>query len=128
MSAKLERAKLDAAQLLAHLQAKSSAAPKNSEHYRALARTAEEIGATLSSMSAPLRLDALGAELATLEAALVPLTKQPPYTLLVMRVVEIGLPFLACCLSLLFIFRYALTEARSREIKALLEQRQAEHS
>jgi GPH family glycoside/pentoside/hexuronide:cation symporter len=121
----LERAKLDVASLLSHLQAKTREAPKSSDHYRTLARTTEEIGAKLSRMSAAQGLDSLDTELSTLEAALVPLTKQPPYTLLMMRVVEIGLPFLACCLALFFILRYALTEARSGEIKALLERRRA---
>ena len=67
-------------------------------------------------------------ELATVEATLVQLTKQPPYTLLMMRAVEIGLPLLACLLSLLCILRYTLTETRSREIKDLLERRHAEHA
>lgn len=121
---KLERAKADSADLLTYFQVKSTESAKSSEHYRTLAHTTEAIGAKLSTMGTGLRADST--ELATVEAGLVPLTKQPPYTLLMMRIVEIGLPFLACCLSLLFVLRYALTEARSREIKLQLERRHAE--
>jgi GPH family glycoside/pentoside/hexuronide:cation symporter len=121
-----ESARVHAAELLSHLQAKATDASKGSEHYRALARTTEEIGAELSSMSAAPRLDALDAKLVKVEATLVPLTKQNPYTLLMMRAVEIGVPLLACCFALLFIFRYALTETRNREIKDLLARRHAE--
>jgi GPH family glycoside/pentoside/hexuronide:cation symporter len=122
----LNSAKADSAALLSYFQTKPTDAGKSSAHYRSLARTTEEIGAKLSSMSATIRLDSLDAELGTVEAPLVQLTKQQPYTLLMMRVVEIGLPFLACCFSLLFLWRYSLTEKRSREIKELLEQRRAE--
>jgi glycoside/pentoside/hexuronide:cation symporter, GPH family len=127
---KLDVAKTDAAALQSYLDAKSadsSISGKSSEHYRSLARTTQEIGATLSSMRAePTRLEALDAELATVEAAVVELTKQQPYTLLMMRVVEIGLPLLACFFSLLCLRRYALTEKRSLEIKDLLARRHAE--
>jgi Na+/melibiose symporter-like transporter len=44
-----------------------------------------------------------------------------------MRVVEITLPLIACMFSLFFVLRYALTEARTREIKVLLARRHAEH-
>jgi Na+/melibiose symporter-like transporter len=75
---------------------------------------------------ATIQLDSLDAELGTVEATLVELTKQQPYTLLMMRVVEIGLPLLACFFSLLFLRRYALTEKRTLEIKVLLARRHAE--
>jgi len=52
-----------------------------------------------------------------------PLKKQSPYTLLMMRVVEIGLPLLLSLLALFFAVRYTLTEKRTFEIKELLSQR-----
>jgi glycoside/pentoside/hexuronide:cation symporter, GPH family len=128
MRAKLAQAELDAAALLGHFQAKSTGAPESSEHYRSLAKTSEEIAGKLSSMSATPRLATLDAELTSIEAMLAQLTKQPPYTLLMMRVVEIGLPLLACLFSLFFLRRYGLTEERSREIKELLERRRAERN
>jgi Na+/melibiose symporter-like transporter len=78
-------------------------------------------------MAASQPLDVLDVGLVRVETALVPLMRQAPYTLLMMRVVEIGLPLLACIFSLLGVFRYSLTEARSREIKTLLAQRHALH-
>jgi GPH family glycoside/pentoside/hexuronide:cation symporter len=122
----LELAKADAAELLAYLQPKSTDASESSEHYRSLVLATEELDRKLSSVGAALPVDSLDAELARVEATLVPLTKQPPHTLLMMRVVEIGLPILACLFSLFFVLRYALTETRSREIKELLARRHAE--
>jgi GPH family glycoside/pentoside/hexuronide:cation symporter len=123
----LEVAKADTAELLAYLQPKSTAASESSEHYRSLVRATEELDRKLSSLGAAPPLGSLDAELVRVEATLVPLTKQPPRTLLMMRVVEIGLPALACLFSLFFVLRYALTETRSREIKELLARRHAEH-
>ena len=57
-----------------------------------------------------------------------PLTQQTPYTLLMMRVVEIGLPLLLSIFSIFFVLRYSLTEKRSHEIKEILKQRNAERS
>ncbi|HET8935655.1 MAG TPA: MFS transporter [Polyangiales bacterium] len=119
---KLDRAQLEAADLFTYLQSKAAAADKSREHYQALAETTHEVDAQLASMREAPRVEAL----ANVEPALIQLTKQPPYTLLMMRVVEIGLPLIACFFSLLFVLRYALTETRSREIKDLLERRHAE--
>ena len=58
----------------------------------------------------------------------VQLTQQTPYTLLMMRVVEIGLPLLLSIFSIFFLLRYSLTEKRSHEIKALLKKRNEEKS
>ena len=117
----LELAKRDAAALVSHFAAKGE-----DEHYRWLTKATEDIADKLSRVSAAQRPDLLDAELVKVEGTLVLLTKQKPYTLLMMRVVEIGLPLLACFISLFFLRRYALTEARSREIKELLERRHAE--
>lgn len=46
-------------------------------------------------------------------------------TMLLMRVFEIGLPVALCVVSLLFVRRYPLTEARAYEIKAKLDERRA---
>ena len=73
-------------------------------------------------------LDQLDKELSTLETDLVQLTIQSPYTLLMMRVVEIGLPLLLSIFSIFFVLRYTLTEKRSHEIKDLLKQRNMEVS
>jgi glycoside/pentoside/hexuronide:cation symporter, GPH family len=71
-------------------------------------------------------LDFFDKSLGTLEKEIKPLTKQTPYTLLMMRVVEIGLPLLLSIFSIFFVLRYSLTEKRSHEIKDLLKQRNME--
>jgi Na+/melibiose symporter-like transporter len=79
-------------------------------------------------LNAAPSLQILDNELATIEKDILPLTKQAPYTLLMMRVVEIGLPVLLSIFSIFFLLRYSLTEERSHEIKNLLKQRNEERS
>jgi Na+/melibiose symporter-like transporter len=67
--------------------------------------------------------DFLDKELGSIENSIMPLTQQTPYTLLMMRVVEIGLPLLLSIFSIFFLLRYTLTEKRSHEIKDLLRER-----
>lgn len=128
MRAKLALAKVNAVDLLAYLSVKARDAARDQEHYRQLAQTAAVIGQQLARMSAAQPLDTLDAELARIEAALVTLTRQTPYTLLMMRIIEIGLPLLACLFALLCVLRYALTETRSKEVKHLLAERNANES
>jgi len=122
---KLERTQRDAAELHTYLRGKATA-EKGGEHYASLARITEDIQSKLSRLGAASSRDTLNGELAAIDSALVQLTRQQPYTLLMMRAVEIGLPLLACLFSLFFVLRYALTESRSREIKDLLARRHAE--
>ena len=82
----------------------------------------------LARLNAASTLHDLDDELATIEKDIPPLTKQTPYTLLMMRVVEIGLPVLLSIFSIFFLLRYSLTEKRSREIKDLLKQRNEERA
>lgn len=126
MRTKLDVAQQDAANLQIYLQGKLTQVPRGREHYAQLVQITKDVSSKLARARAAQQLDALDENLTGAAATVVPLTKQQPYTLLMMRVVEIGLPFLACCFSLLFIFRYALTESRSREIKDQLARRHAE--
>ena len=73
-------------------------------------------------------MEILDKELSAIKNNIVPLTKQTPYTLLMMRVVEIGLPLFLSLFSIFFVLRYSLTEKRSHEIKDLLKQRNQERS
>jgi Na+/melibiose symporter-like transporter len=68
-------------------------------------------------------LDFMDKRLFAIEREMVFLKKQTPYTLLMMRVFEIGLPVLLSLFSIFFVMRYSLTEKRSHEIKDLLIQR-----
>lgn len=123
---KLELSKLNAAELARHFESEAATSAKSRAHYQGLAHATQELGGKLSNMTAAKSARALDVELVGVEKALIPLMQQAPYTLLLMRVVEIGLPLLACFFSLLCVFRYSLTEARSREIKELLAQRRAQ--
>jgi Na+/melibiose symporter-like transporter len=80
------------------------------------------------SLDATLSPTDLDKELESIEKDIMPITRQAPYTLLMMRIVEIGLPVLLSLLSLFFVLRYTLTEKRSHEIKAILKKRNEEIS
>jgi GPH family glycoside/pentoside/hexuronide:cation symporter len=51
------------------------------------------------------------------------LSKQSPKTLLILRIIEIGLPLILCIISIFLCFLYPLTEKRCHEIKLALERR-----
>jgi len=124
---KLDKASENAAALHTYLEGKVATAGKSSEHYRSLVQTTEQVHAALAGLQATAPGESLKQQLTAVEKNTVELTKQPPYTLFLMRIVEIGLPLIACLISLLFVMGYALTEARSREIKDQLARRHAEH-
>ena len=79
-------------------------------------------------MNTTVSLDSLDKDLGTIENEIGGLTKQTPYTLLMMRVVEIGLPLLLSLFSILIVLRYSLTEERCHEIKEQLRLRNLERS
>ena len=126
LQTKLDKASKNAADLRVYLEGKVAKAGKSTEHYQSLAGITEHIEAQLSGLRATASRESLKQQLMAIERTTVQLTKQPPYTLFLMRIVEIGLPLIACLVSLLFVIGYALTEARSREIKDLLARRHAE--
>jgi GPH family glycoside/pentoside/hexuronide:cation symporter len=119
----LDKARMNSFELVAHLEAKSLETIKSKEHYNLLVRNAAKIDKELANLNTMMPLEVLDNELKTIEAGMVQLTIQSPYTLLMMRVVEIGLPLLLSIFSVFFLFRYSLTEKRSHEIKELLAQR-----
>jgi len=92
-------------------------------HYQEIITNIARVDRRLASLNAASSLGSLDGELASIEMEIVPLTRQSPYTLLMMRVVEIGLPVLLSFFSAFFLIRYSLTEKRSREVKNLLKQR-----
>lgn len=96
---------------------------KNLSHYQALNATLEDLKHKLSLMQPSQDIQILSHQLKETESLIVPLKKQSPYTLLMMRMVEIGIPLILTMFSLFFILKYTLTEKRSLEIKALLKQR-----
>ena len=123
---KLEKARLNSFELLSHLEGKSLESDKSRDHYAKIIQNSIGIDKKLANLSTNQSLNSLDAALGKVETETVQLTIQSPYTLLMMRVVEIGLPMLLSIFSIFFILRYTLTEKRSHEIKDLLKQRNAE--
>jgi glycoside/pentoside/hexuronide:cation symporter, GPH family len=118
---RLEKARMNSFELLAHLEAKSLEAKKSEKHFVTIIQNSSDVDKRLADINTNLPLDVLDKELNIIETEIVLLTQQSPYTLLMMRVVEIGLPLLLSIFSIFFILRYSLTEKRSHEIKDLLK-------
>lgn len=125
LQTKLEKAKMNSFELLSHLEAKLLETQNSRKHYTEIVLKSKEADKRLANINTNLPLDVLDNELSAIETEIVQLTRQSPYTLLMMRVVEIGLPLLLSIFSVIFILRYSLTEKRSHEIKDLLKLRNA---
>ncbi len=128
LQVRIDKARVSAYDLMAHLvneslKPVSRRSERSISHYRRLTGTISEAYENLTSIDPAAPPATIAGELETIESGLATLKQQTPYTLLMMRVVEIGLPLLLSVLSILFIVRYTLTEARSREIKELIEKR-----
>ncbi|MDM8003191.1 MAG: MFS transporter [Bacteroidota bacterium] len=123
MQAKLTKARISSFDLLVHLRTRSNEQKKSQDHTEHLINSVAEINNMISALDPRSSLDVLGAGLSSIGGGIEPLKKQAPYTLLMMRIVEIGLPVLLSLLALAFAFRYALTEKRTMEIKELLRVR-----
>ena len=123
LETKLVKARMYSFELRSHLEAKSLETKNSREHYDVIMQEVSGVNNQLSGMNAAISLVLLDNELGAIESKIVPLTQQTPYTLLMMRVVEIGLPLLLSLFSIFFVMRYSLTEKRSHEIKELLRQR-----
>jgi len=128
MQSGLTKARIYSYDLLAHLQARTKQHEKSREHTTRLTQNISVINNRVNALSPGSAPDMLYNELAAIEKDIEPLKKQSPYTLLMMRVVEIGLPTLLSLLALFFAVRYTLTEKRSFEIKELLGQRNRENN
>jgi len=120
---KLTKARISSFDLLVHLRTRSNEQKRSQAHTEHLINSVTEINNMISALDPRSALDTLDAGLSSIGLGIEPLKKQAPYTLLMMRVVEIGLPVLLSLLALLFAFRYALTEKRTMEIKELLRAR-----
>lgn len=125
---KFEKARMYSFELMSHLESKSLESKNSAVHYQEIIKNAATLNDRLARLNAASTLHDLDDELAIIEKDIPPLTKQAPYTLLMMRVVEIGLPVLLSIFSIFFLLRYSLTEKRSQEIKNLLMQRNEERS
>jgi GPH family glycoside/pentoside/hexuronide:cation symporter len=122
---KFEKARMNSFELMSHLESKSKESKNSVAHYQEIIKNITTVNNRIANLNASSLHD-LDHELTTIEKDIPPLTKQAPYTLLMMRVVEIGLPVLLSIFSIFFLLRYSLTEKRSKEIKKLLNQRNEE--
>ena len=123
LQTKLDKARVNSFELMSRLQAKSLETSNSKEHYKKLNEKITGVNDRLANMNTVSPAENLDRELGVIESETTPLTQQTPHTLLMMRVVEIGLPLLLCFISIFFILRYSLTEKRCHEIKDLLKQR-----
>jgi GPH family glycoside/pentoside/hexuronide:cation symporter len=133
LQTKFEKSKVTSFELISHLESKSLV-PKlikkeeTDKHYDQIMKGINGVRVRISQIQTSSSLASLDKDLGSIEDAIMPLTQQTPYTLLMMRVVEIGLPFLLSLLSIFFVLKYSLTEKRSHEIKDILKQRNAEQA
>jgi len=123
-----EKVRMRSYELMSHLEAKSLETKNSKEHYEVLMQNMKEVNNRLVNLNTTLLPELLDKELGAIENEIVTLTQQTPYTLLMMRVVEIGLPLLLSIFSVFFILRYSLTEKRSHEIKELIRLRNMKSS
>jgi len=129
---KLYKARWYALELKEHLKKETADLPdhdrkENEEHYLLLNQTMAKLLQTLSEMDNTSSILDAKKEFKTMSNDLTILKRQTPFTLLMMRIIEIGIPVILSLLSFLFIFRYSLTESRSLEIKDLLKKRNEEN-
>lgn len=113
-------------ELVAHLEERAKKDTRKADHYRTLISNAAGVSSRLSALDPALAPEPLESEISAINKDIIPLTLQAPYTMLMMRVVEIGLPLLLSIFSVFFLLRYSLTEKRSHEIKDLLQKRNSE--
>ena len=131
LQTKFEKAKVTSFELISHLESKALV-PKmikkdeTDKHYAQIMTEINGVREQISKIQTSSSLASLDKDLGAIEEAIMPLTQQTPYTLLMMRIVEIGLPFLLSLLSIFLVLKYSLTEERSYEIKEILKKRNAE--
>ena len=123
---KLEKAKTYTQELLLHLDQKNAESNNSREHFHDILHNTTELFDLLQNVNPKNSLKKIDEQLVSIESRIAPLKKQTPYTLFMMRVVEIGLPLLLSIFSIFFILRYSLTEERTIEIKNLLRKRNRE--
>ena len=117
---RVEKAGVNASELMSHLENKSKKLLKSKDHYQKLMQNASAINERLGDIRAAVSRDFIDQGFNDVENKIRGLTRQTPYTLLMMRLVEIGLPLLLSIVSSLFLLRYTLTEKRCHEIKERL--------
>ncbi|WOC40879.1 MFS transporter [Polaribacter sp. HL-MS24] len=119
----LIKARNSGEQLLLHLKSKLLENTKSEEHYQKLIHSITSINIGLTDLKNTDNLNVFDKKLVEIKDRIPVLILQSPYTLFMMRAVEIGLPLVLCIISILFTLSYTLTEERCLEIKEALEKR-----
>lgn len=126
MSLKVDQSDVSAKALKLHFSANA----QSDEHSEMLTKNLAAVQSELTGLSdlstEPLKaLQSIQTTLPRMDAAMSHLTRQKPKSLLLMRIIEIGLPILLCLISLYFALRYPLTNERCLEIQMALNKRNA---
>ncbi len=125
MASLVDKANAKAADLQAHFDQKINQLKHDrAEHYRDLSLSLAEVQSRLISLGNVSPEGAL-LTISEIDPHLQKIKKQSSFTMLIMRVVEIGIPLLLSLFSVFFLMRYSLTEQRSLEIKRQLDERRA---
>jgi GPH family glycoside/pentoside/hexuronide:cation symporter len=125
MAAMLDKVNAKAAELQKHFDQKIlKSKADRAEHYRTISHNLSEVKSKLNGMNTSSPEAAL-ITISEIGPYLHKLKQQSSFTMLMMRVVEIGIPLILSFFSIFFILRYSLTEERSLEIKRLLDERRA---
>ena len=126
LKTRIEKARMNSFELLSHLENKALESKRGRSHYQEIAQKMKAVNMKIFALTGVSDGKELEKNVGIIQSEITPLTKQTPYTLLMMRVVEIGLPLLLSIFSIFFLLRYTLTEKRSHEIKDLLKKRNEE--
>jgi len=92
-------------------------------HYNDLVDHLNILDSQIVRLDASLPTANLADSLERIEAQIAPLKKQAPFTLLMMRIIEIGIPLIMCILSIMVVIGYKLTEKQTHQIKLELQLR-----
>lgn len=128
LSLKIDQADLSAMSLKLHFLTNVQTDKPEGAHREMLIKNLVLIQDQLTTLihqpAQPLKiLQSIEATLPKMDIALKQLTHQAPKSLLLMRLIEIGLPILLCLISLIFALKYPLTSERCQEIQLALRER-----
>ncbi len=109
--------------LLNHLKSIQKNKKNEQKHYNELTKNLLSINFLLNTFNIYDTDSTNFKKLEEISLKIPSIKRQSPYTLLMMRIVEIGLPVIMSILSLLLLLSYKLTENRLQEIKVELTNR-----
>jgi GPH family glycoside/pentoside/hexuronide:cation symporter len=111
-----------------HFTNQQKLSPDRTEHLGRLVQQTENLETAVGDLKAratqlAANPDDVVSQVNGLLSQAMAIKQQTPRTLLLLRILEIGVPLVLCAVSLVLTLRYPITEARSYEIKEALERR-----